>query len=141
MMSNNFTKEPLKTDRSLGMYIFLSIITLGCYSLYFIHKMAVDVNTACEGDGQGTTGLGMYIFLSIITCGFYSIWWEYSLGNRLMANASRYGLNFTESGTSVLMWRLFGVVLCGIGPFIAMNILIKNANVMCDAYNRANHLS
>lgn len=131
---------PLQTDRSLAMYILLTIVTCGFYSLYFVYKMAADTNVACKDDGAGTAGLGMYILLSMVTCGMYSIYWEYSLGNRLMANAPRYGLTFTENGTSVLMWRLFGVVLCGIGPFIAMNILIKNANAICDAYNRANNL-
>ena len=102
--------------------------------------MAHDVNIACDGDGEMTGGLVKYIVLSIITCGLYSLYWEYSLGNRLAANASRYGMTFQENGTSILMWCLVGVLLCGIGPFIAMNILIKNTNKICNAYNRYNNL-
>lgn len=83
-------------------------------------------------------GLIGYILLSIITCGIYSLYWQYSLGNRLAANAPRYGMSFQENGTTILMWQLFGVLLCGIGPFIAMNIIIKNTNAICMAYNRAN---
>ena len=49
-------------------------------------------------------------------------------------------MNFQENGTTVLMWQIFGVVLCGIGPFIAMSILIKNSNKICDAYNKAHNL-
>ncbi|WP_251388334.1 DUF4234 domain-containing protein [Mediterraneibacter agrestimuris] len=127
---------PLKTDRGLLGYILLSIVTCGIYSYYFIYTIARDVNVACEGDGQSTGGLLKFILLSILTCGIYSFWWEYSLGNRLAMNAPRYGMSFTENGTSVLMWLLFGVLLCGIGPYIAMNILIKNTNSICMAYNR-----
>lgn len=127
---------PLKTDRGLLGYILLSIVTCGIYSYYFIYTIARDVNVACEGDGQSTGGLLKFILLSIVTCGIYSFWWEYSLGNRLAMNAPRYGMSFTENGTSVLMWLLFGVLLCGIGPYIAMNILIKNTNSICMAYNR-----
>ena len=29
---------------------------------------------------------------------------------------------------------------CGIGPFVAMHILIKNSNKICNAYNRAQGL-
>lgn len=33
------------------------------------------------------------------------------------------------------MWMIFGSFLCGIGPFIAMNILITNMNSLAHAYN------
>ncbi len=131
---------PLKTDRGLLGYIVLSILTCGIYSYYFIYSVARDVNTACAGDGKSTGGLLQFILLSILTCGIYSWWWQYSLGNRLAANAPRYGLSFTENGTTILLWLLFGSFLCFIGPFIAMNIIIKNTNSICMAYNRYNGL-
>ncbi len=131
---------PLKTDRGLLGYIVLSILTCGIYSYYFIYTVARDVNTACAGDGKSTGGLLQFILLSILTCGIYSWWWQYSLGNRLAANAPRYGLSFTENGTTILLWLLFGSFLCFIGPFIAMNIVIKNTNSICMAYNRYNGL-
>ncbi len=127
---------PLETNRGLLSYVLLSIITLGIYSWFFIYSMARDVNTACEGDGQKTSGLVKFILLSFVTCGIYPIIWEYSLGNRLAENSKRYGMSFQENGTSVLMWHLFGFIICGIGPFVAMNILIKNTNRICDAYNK-----
>ncbi len=128
--------ERLKDDRGLVSYILLSLITCGIYSYYFIYKMAHDVNIACDGDGESTSGLVAFILLSLITCGIYAMFWDYKLGNRLADNAPRYGMNFQENGTTVLMWYLFGIVLCGIGPYIAMHILIKNSNKICAAYNR-----
>ena len=133
--------EPLKTDRSLLTYILLSIITCGFYAFYFQYSLAKDVNIACDGDGETTGGLAAYIILSYLTCGIYSWYWQYKLGNRLCTNAGRYGLSFQENGTTVLMWGLVGIVVCGIGPYVAMNILIKNTNAICGAYNRANGLS
>ncbi len=132
--------QRLKDDRGLLSYIVLSIITCGIYGYYFIYQMAHDVNIACEGDGEQTSGLAAFILLSFITCGIYAYYWYYKLGNRLSANAPRYGLNFQENGTTVLLWCLVGILLCGLGPFIAMNILIKNSNQICNAYNRANGL-
>lgn len=130
----------LKDDRGLLSYILLSLITCGIYSYYFIYKMAADVNIACEGDGEQTSGLVAFVLLSFVTCGIYAWFWYYKLGNRLASNAPRYGLSFQENGTTVLLWLLFGSMLCGIGPFVAMNILIKNANKICNAYNRAHNL-
>lgn len=133
---NGTVREHLKDDRGLFSYILLSIITCGIYSYYFLYKLAKDINTACDGDGDKTPGLVAFILLSFVTCGIYSWVWYYKLGNRLAANAPRYGLSFQENGTTILIWLLFGALLCGIGPFIAMHILIKNSNKICNAYNR-----
>ena len=116
----------VKEDRSLVMYILLSIVTCGIYSYYFLYSIAQDANVVCADDGKKTSGLAAFILLSIVTCGIYAWIWYYNLGNRLSENAPKYGLNFSENGTTVLMWMIFGSFLCGIGPFIAMNILITN---------------
>ena len=130
--------QRLKTDRSLLTYILLSIVTCGIYGYYFIYSIASDVNYACEGDGRKTGGLVKFVLLSFITCSIYSWIWYYSLGNRLADNAPRYGLHFQENGTTVLLWLIFGSLLCGIGTFIATYILIKNTNAICMEYNRQN---
>ena len=125
----------VKEDRSLVMYILLSTVTCGIYSYYFLYSIAQDANVVCADDGKKTSGLAAFILLSIVTCGIYAWIWYYNLGNRLSENAPKYGLNFSENGTTVLMWMIFGSFLCGIGPFIAMNILITNMNALAHAYN------
>ena len=125
----------MKTDRSLVAYILLSIITCGIYSYYFLYAMARDANVICSADGKKTGGLLAFILLSFITCGFYALYWYYALGNRLAENAPRYGMSFQENGTTVLLWYLVGALACGIGPFVAMHILIKNMNSLSVAYN------
>ena len=125
----------VKEDRSLVMYILLSIVTCVIYSYYFLYSIAQDANVVCADDGKKTSGLAAFILLSIVTCGIYAWIWYYNLGNRLSENAPKYGLNFSENGTTVLMWMIFGSFLCGIGPFIAMNILITNMNALAHAYN------
>ena len=42
---------------------------------------------------------------------------------------------FQENGTTVLLWQIIGVLLCGLGPIFAMNIIINNTNAMATAYN------
>ena len=126
----------LDQNRSLGKYILLTMVTCGIYAYIFIYQLAKDVNVMCEGDGQHTTELLPFILLTMVTCGVYAIIWYYQLGNRLAANAGRYGLAFQENGTTILLWQLFGSALCGIGPFIAWNIIIKNTNALAAQYNQ-----
>lgn len=127
--------RPLKDDRSLALYIVLSIVTCGIYGWWFIHSMAEDLNVACEGDGEETPGLAQYILLSLVTCGIYNIWWIYKVGNRMSANAPRYGMRFQENGTTLLMWYIVGMLVCGIGSFVAIYMMIKNMNQLARAYN------
>lgn len=130
----------IQTNRSLISYILFSLITCGIYSYYFIYTIARDVNVMCREDGEKTGGLLAFILLNFVTCGFYGLYWEYKLGNRLAANAPRYGINFQENGTTVLLWYLVGLLLCGLGPWVAMHILIKNTNALAAAYNARNGL-
>lgn len=126
----------IQTDRNIIMYILLTIVTCGIYGYYFIYKLAQDVNEMCKEDGQKTQGLVMFIILSYVTCGLYAYYWYYQIANRLQANAPNYGITVTENGTTVLVWCLVGLVVCGIGQFVAMHIIIKNTNAMAIAYNQ-----
>ncbi len=129
-----------KTDRSIWIYILLSLVTCGIYPYFFIHKLAEDVNDICEGDGESTSGILAFILLGFITCGIYRIIWWYKLANRLQANGPRYNVPIQENGTTYVMWVLFGSLLCCIGPFIALNFVIKNTNKLCTVYNQYNGL-
>lgn len=129
---------PLDTNRGLLKLILLNIVTCGIYSYIFIYKLAEDVNVACDGDGDHTPGLVALIVLSLVTCGIYGFVWYYKLGNRLQVNARRYGMEFPENGTTVLLWMLLGSFLCGFGALFATHIIIKNTNLICTAYNNYN---
>lgn len=126
---------PVDTNRSLLIYILLSILTCGIYGYYFIYKLAKDVNQMCREDGDHIGGLLAYIFLSIITCGIYSYYWLYKIQNRLHNAAYRYGVVVPENGTTVLVWLLFGSLLCGLGSLYAFHIVFKSANSVGMAYN------
>ena len=131
-------KKPLKTDYSLAAYIFLGIFTLGIYPLYIFHCVARDVNKTCQGDGKRTNGLILFLLFNLITLGIYSWFYYVKLGNRMKNNASRYNVYVQETGWTILLWSTFGVLLFGIGPFIAEYIILKNTNALNMAYNSVN---
>ena len=127
---------PLKTDRSLVLYILLGFLTCGIYQLYVFYTIMRDVNVACDGDGRHTPGLLEFILFGILTCGIYDLYWFYSVGNRLADNAPRYGLHFQENGTTLLLWMLIGSLLCFIGSYVGIYFLLNNVNAICSAYNQ-----
>lgn len=128
----------LKENRSLLLFIILNIVTCGFYWYYFVHTVSREVNIACAGDGEQTSGLLKYIILSILTCGIYSLYWDYALANRLAANGPRYGYTIQENGSTYLLWVLLVGWVCGLGFFVARNITIKNLNKICRGYNQQN---
>lgn len=133
--------EPMSTDRDLAMYILLSIVTCGIYSYYYIYQLAKDVNTICYEDGEETPGLAAFILLSLVTCGIYGYYWTYKIAARIKANGPRLGVQIQEGGSDVLLWMVLGYFTCSITYYIGMNIIIKNMNALCRAYNRVNGLA
>lgn len=130
---------PLKTDYNFWIYLLLTIVTCGIFHYVLIYRVSEDMNVACAGDGDETAGLVKYILLTLVTCGIYAWVWHYKLGNRLQINARRYGMEFQENGTTILLWMLLGSFIFGIGTFIAMYIIINNVNKICEAYNNYNY--
>ena len=125
----------MKTNRSIIALILLSIVTFGIYPLFFWHKYVRDLNKVCAGDGRNTNGLLVAILLSIITFGIYSIVWTYGMQNRLRDNADRYNAGLIKGGGTVLCWSIFGSLLFGIGPLVALYIQIDSMNRLCYGYN------
>ncbi len=126
----------LKQDRNFLTIVLLSIVTCGIYELYYLYEIARDTNQMCQGDGEETAGLGMYILLSIVTCGIYAYYWFYKLGDRLHKNAPRYNLNFSETGSTILLYLLINLLSGGIGTIIATYFINRNINAMAAAYNQ-----
>ena len=108
--------------KSIGLYIFLSIITCGLFMLYWLVSIANDVNEA-SGE-QGTTG-GVVLILTIITCGIYGWYWLYMAGQKIrIAQTKR---NFTY------------IVLAVVGLSIVSYALIQNELNKISEYDMSNN--
>ena len=66
-------------QRSIGMMILLTIVTLGIYALYWYISFQMELK---QQTGEGFGGLGHFL-MSIITFGIYTIYWYYKVGERL----------------------------------------------------------
>jgi hypothetical protein len=99
-----------------------------------------NVNALCEGDGKKTMKYGFAFFLSVITVGIYGIIWKVKLAERLKVNAERYELMIPEGGTEVALFSTLGIIALGAGIPISSFIIIKNYNMIAEAYNAYNEL-
>ena len=127
----------VKADRSLLMYILLTIVTCGIYGLIFIYELAEDVNEMCKDDGKTTQGLLMYFLLTIVTCGIYSIIWWYGVCDRIgNAACRRFGKNDFNGGT-FLLWYLLGYFLCVILMFVGYYKMFECTNAVAMNYNQS----
>ena len=112
----------MKTNRSLLVYILLSILTLGLYSLYFWPCFARDMNVVCVGDGRRTRGILARIIFSALTFGIYEIVWLYTTGDRIRINAHRLNVPVSCTGGGVLAWGGKLAAALGADPFGARTV-------------------
>ena len=65
-------------QKNVGLYAFLSLITCGLFSLYWIYTLNEDADKLA-GEKRAVSG-GMVIVFSILTCGIYMLYWAYQQG-------------------------------------------------------------
>lgn len=135
----------VKDDRDFGTYLLFSILTCGIYSIFFFYYLIEDLNTVCEpvegaDENQKSPNYILVLILGILTCGIYTLFWLYKQGNRIQSTGRKYGLDISENGTTLLLWPLLGILVCGVGSFIGSLVsyyyFITNINKLCKAYNR-----
>ena len=126
--------ERKKEDRSLLIYMLLSVVTCGIYGLIFMWSFTNDLNdvsSAKDPDGWRSPNFIIVILLMIVTCGIYSWYWLYKVGNTIQRSGDDYGVRVDESGTTLILWCL----LLGVGVFISYHLIFKNMNKICRKYN------
>lgn len=102
---NNGYQQPNRAPvkpKSIALYVILSILTCGIFSLYWLVVLAEDMNTISR-DGESMSG-AMVLLLSIVTCSIYLYIWSYKQGERI---DRRKGTN-NNTGIIYLLLSLFG---------------------------------
>ncbi|MCI8326884.1 MAG: DUF4234 domain-containing protein [Lachnospiraceae bacterium] len=95
-------------ERSIVLYIVLTIITCGIFGLYWFVCLTDDTNAAAEV--QGTSG-GLALLLTLITCGIYGLYWAYKCGEKIDIAHEKRGLPAGNGGILYLLLYIFGGVI------------------------------
>lgn len=141
ILKESIYEEGMKSvirQRNFWVYLLLNFVTCGIYGLYFWYVWNEDVNCICAGDGQEMPNYIVVVLLGVITCGIYIFYWMYKQGNRLQANADRYGVRLQENGSTFLLWSLLGLITCSLAQCYGHYLMIHTVNRIAPGYNRAN---
>ena len=117
------------------MFILLSIITLGIYSIVFYYKMADDINTiANRYDGRTTMNYLLVLLLSLVTLGIFGLYWFHTTFDRIGAELERRGIDYPFDASTFWLWHVLGAFII-VGPFICIHKECTAMNKLCEHYN------
>ncbi|MBQ8183880.1 MAG: DUF4234 domain-containing protein [Clostridia bacterium] len=117
--------------KSIGLYIFLSIITFGIYPLFFWYKWTEDVNKLCDGDDKESANYILILILNVFSLGINAPIWNYQMGERLFQKAGDYGVELKHGGMFIMFWKLIPFL----GNFIGNIYKIAYINKLIAGYN------
>jgi len=125
----------LKTNRGLGKFIGLTIITFGIYSLIFYNNLSNDINTiANRYDNQKTMNGILMLFLSPFTLGILALLWNHKLCDRIGVELGRRGINLDFNSKTYWIWGFVGCLFV-VGPLIFLHKLCTAMNQLAADYN------
>ena len=116
--------NPVIPNRSVALYIVLTIITCGLFGIYWLVVLVNDLNTVTNEPGE-TSGIAV-LLLGWVTCNIYNIYWLYKAGNRLDALKAANGEARENRGIISLILSLFGLNL------VAWDMIQNDLNKLAD---------
>lgn len=99
-------KAPVQ-NRSIALYLILSIITCGIFAIYWMVVVVDDLKTVTE-EPQEMSG-GLVFLLALVTCNIYGIYWMYKAGSRTENLRARLGRPKGDRPVIYLLLSLFGL--------------------------------
>lgn len=126
----------LKTNRGLGKYILLSLVTLGIYGIIYFSCISSDINIiASRYDGKKTVHFCLMAFiLAPITLGIYGIIWYHNISKRIGMELDRRCINYSFGAKDFWLWNILGSLIV-VGPFIYIHKISKAMNLLSEDFN------
>ncbi len=120
----------LKTNRGLGKFILLTIVTLGIYAVIQISQISVEINMVCSRyDGKKTMHASFASGVPIAN------WiWQARFCDRIGNELKRRGIDYKFSRKTYWGWGFWGCLIL-VGPFIYGHKLFKAMNKLNADWN------
>jgi hypothetical protein len=93
-------------QRSIALYIVLSIVTCGIFAIYWYYTIATDLYNT---NNNLSTSPGITLLLYIVTCGIYGIYVYYKWGQALGAVCADKGIPGEDRSILYLVLAIFGL--------------------------------
>lgn len=126
----------LRTNRSLLVYVLLSLITFGIYGLVVKTHISMEIDTiATPRDHKSTLNyLLVVLLLGPITCGIFPLIWYHNLSNRIGEELQARNLGYAFGAGDFWGWGVLGSLIL-IGPFVYLHKLLTSMNLINESYN------
>jgi hypothetical protein len=93
-------------QRSIALYVVLSLVTCGIFALYWYYTIASDIYNTNHTLG---TSPGITLLLNIVTGGIYGIYAYYKWGQALNEVCVRKGIPGEDRAILYLILSIFGL--------------------------------
>lgn len=135
---NSAPRIPLRTNRGLAKFFFLSLITFGIYGIVVMSHISTEINDiATKHDGKSTMHYCLiYFIFGWLTFGIAGLVWYHRISDRIGNELKRRYLPYSFGSGTFWGWGFFGALLFGIGPLIYIHKLMHAMNYLCADYNR-----
>ena len=130
-------KQPkLQTNRSMWKLMFLSIVTLGIYSIFFFIPFSFDIDKVSPKDDHSKTMNFVFAYiLSLFTFSIVLDFWHYEIAGRIEEALSNRNINYNFQTKDFWCWFVLGSLIL-VGPFVYFHRLCKAMNLLCEDYNQ-----
>ncbi|MBQ8416920.1 MAG: DUF4234 domain-containing protein [Clostridia bacterium] len=130
-------KQPkLQTNRSMWKLMFLSIVTLGIYSIFFFIPFSFDIDKVSPKDDHSKTMNFVFAYiLSLFTFSIVLDFWHYEIAGRIEEALSNRNINYNFQTKDFWCWLVLGSLIL-VGPFVYFHRLCKAMNLLCEDYNQ-----
>ena len=129
-------KQPrLQTNRSMWKLMFLSIVTLGIYSIFFFIPFSFDIDKVSPKDDHSKTMNFVFAYiLSLFTFSIVLDFWHYEIAGRIEEALSNRNINYNFQTKDFFFCIVLGSLIL-VGPFVYFHRLCKAMNLLCEDYN------
>ena len=102
-------KQPkLQTNRSMWKLMFLSIVTLGIYSIFFFIPFSFDIDKVSPKDDHSKTMNFVFAYiLSLFTFSIVLDFWHYEIAGRIEEALSNRNINYNFQTKDFWCWFVF----------------------------------
>ena len=125
----------LKTNRSLGLFVLLSIVTFGIYAIVVHYEMTESMNAITRRTGKPFLNFILVLLLSAVTFGIYFYVWNHMFSDRADDESRRRGLFPAVKATDFWLWGVLGSLII-VGPFVYLHKLFTAMNALSVNYNQ-----
>ena len=118
-------------ERSIVLYVLLTVITLGIFGIYWIYAMGKDIKTLNANSEPRNPGL--FALLTVITCGIFLIYVCDRYPKCIVEVQEQRQMVVNDISTMTLVLAICGVFVSGILHLVNFGLIQNQVNLLAES--------